>query len=152
MRARRLRLKLDQFQDFDFRRYFEHAAWQSLAEFEKWVGVATSPIGVFSDFSSSQNWLPVASRMLKLAQRLVAGLLLSWRPAERWDSRTQAEVPGKARWISAGGDQSLYAVNDSGQLYQSRSPSASGRSWVLRLAGMDGLRSSSRLTRRGRSR
>ena len=77
-------LKLDEFQDFDFRRYFEHAAWQSLAEFEKWVGVATSPIGVFSDFSRPQNWLPVASRMLKLAQRLVAGLLLSWRPAERW--------------------------------------------------------------------
>jgi hypothetical protein len=56
---------------------FAFTASKSLEVFEGWVGHALSPIGYFSHFASDADWLPDASGMLKLAQRVVMSLLLS---------------------------------------------------------------------------
>jgi hypothetical protein len=60
-------------------------ARRGLAEYKTWEGVATSPIGIAASDSAKlsaqmphDDWVPVTTRMLKLAQRVVIVLLDDW--------------------------------------------------------------------------
>ncbi len=66
------------------------ALWHStamlgMAEYNNWKGVATSPIGIAASDSPKlsaamphDDWVPVTTRMLKLAQQVVVVLLDDW--------------------------------------------------------------------------
>jgi hypothetical protein len=66
--------------------YWETAAQNSYGEFKKWTSDTNSPVGSNAEQGKGKQpndnlaklWTPVASDMVKLAQKLVAGLLVDW--------------------------------------------------------------------------
>ena len=100
-------LHLAEFQGWPIEKYWQSTAERGLAVFRRWQGSTTSPIGSAADGKKGDNshkprpfgagrpeWATDAGEMLKLAQRMVAGLLFAWADSP---SAMVSKIRGTAR-------------------------------------------------------